>query len=239
MPDSSNGNGNGHALAVSPPAQTSTTAQSIVSSRKDCPLCNSRSRTYIDTVIIELRDAANTVVSPDEDNQAEVIDSAGEITYGKIETAVRQLLHKLGDDTQFEFTDLVIHAGEHTLISELSGMPIRSEGNYLVVGNAVYQKIDPKDALSFSIALGAQYLAQGKMKLTAAAWTNQMALLWRMLGNATGDEFIDAMIEKTKLANMEDSSPLGMAYSERKKKMESRGIPIDTTPKEADGKDTQ
>lgn len=202
----------------------------------------SRNRTYIDTVIIELRatfDASNhNGHAPQVDTDTgEIFDSPGDenpipqedvekTTYLRIEKAIRELLAKLNDSTDFTYADLMIHAGEHTMVSQIAGLRVRSEGNYLVVGEDVYQKIDPKDALSLAITLGAQKLLSGEMKLTSNAWTNMMALLWRMSGNAGADEFIQAMIEKTQSTIMNSESPLGASYLERQTKLAQKQIRI-------------
>lgn len=194
------------------PMPDTPASNALVTTKKECPLCLSPNREYIDATIMELRQHDDSVL---DENGAPV--ESEPVSYTEIEASIRELLEKFSDTTEFNLTDLIVHAGQHTLVSQLAGLKVRSEGNYLIVGNQMYQRIDPKDALSFGIATGVQMLADGRMKLTANAWTNMMALLWRMTGSIGTDEFIRAMIEKTQSGGIDESSPLGKAYADRQR----------------------
>lgn len=229
--------------SLSFPMPNSTPAsQSIVTTKKECPLCASKSRPYIDTVIMELRDAMPNstngngnhrdrdvvdaeVVRDNEDENGGTDANPQGMTYTRIEQAVRELLTKLNDSTEFTYADLLVHAGEHTLVTRLAGVKVRTEGNYLIVGEEVFQRVDPKDALAVGISVGLQQLLSGQMKLSAPAWVNMQALLWRMMGNSNSNEFIDAMIEKTRSMGMDIDSPLGISFRERQEKLAQNKSP--------------
>jgi hypothetical protein len=200
-------------------------SKALVTTKKECPLCASKSRQYIDTVILEMREAEKPVANED-DFDAPPIQVVHDETanYKRIEATIRDVLAKLNDSTEFGYADLLVHAGEHTMVSQLAGLKVRSEGNYLIVGEEVYQKIDPKDALAFGIAYGVQSLQEGRMKLTAPAWTNMMALLWRMMGNSGTDDFVQAMLTKVQSGELNTDSPLGAAFVERQQKLANQKI---------------
>lgn len=191
----------------------------LITQKRSCPLCECKNRAYVDTVISELRESSTPVV--DEDT-GEILDGGTEISYLKIEQTVRELLVKLHDDTEFTLADLILHASQHALVTQISGLQVRSEGQYLFIGDQVFQRIDPKDALAAGIAVGLEKLMSGEMKITANSWVNMQVVLWRMMGNAGADEFIQAMIDKTKKGNMSADSPLGASYAEHQKNLERK-----------------
>lgn len=188
-------------------------SSALVTTKKSCPLCESKSRSQIDLLISELLSHEQETVDT-ESGEVTIVEVEGK-TFTEIESSLRRLLVQLGDtNTEFQLADLIAHATEHTLVTKIAGLRVRSEGNMLFVGDQAFQRVDPKDALAVGITYGLQLMLEGKMKITAAAWTNMQALLWRMMGNAGADEFIQAMIDKTTKAGVNPESPLGTAYEQ-------------------------
>lgn len=204
--------------------------RSLVSAKRSCPLCESRSRRQIDICISEWRPRTNDSIQLEngemlDGETGQIIEHLSPPSYTKLEAALRELLEKVSDDTTtFDLNDLIIHVTEHSLVTEITGVSVRREGNLLFVGDQVYQSVDLKDNLAVGIQVGLQQLLSGKMKITSAAWINMNALLWRMSGNLGADEFVQAMIDKVSKGDIDTTSPLGASYADRQKKMERAKI---------------
>lgn len=229
-------------VLITPPAPTS-----VVTTRRTCPLCESKSRREIDILCASFRqanegDPVEGEVVDGRTTDEETADAWDETdiasvhvpTLDKLEQNIREMLGKLRDaDTEFTTADLVIHLDQHTLATRFAGVQVRTEGNYLIVGEQeVYQKVDLKDSLNLFILKGVEQIVTGKMKITPAAWTNATALLWRMMGNAGADEFIQAMIEKTQKGQVTANSPLGASYEEHLKNLAKKQARIEREDRE-------
>lgn len=205
--------------------------QSIVTTRQTCPLCQARSRQYIDTLISETRDAAKPVI---DEETGEILEIGTQVSFTEIEKGVRELLQKFGDDTEFTLADLIIHAGEHAMVTQINGISVKAEGNYLFLGDQVYRRLDLKDSLDVGIAYGLQQMLAGKMKMTLTGWMGLHALKWRMSGNAGDDPFFQDLYNKTQKSSIPEDSPIGREYQAHHSNTEKSTPPvIENTDKDA------
>jgi hypothetical protein len=65
------------------------------------------------------------------------------------------------------------------------------------------------------------------MKMTAAAWINANALLWRMSGTSGDDPFMVKLLENTQAANMDVKSPLGAGYVQHQRTLDNSKPPTE------------
>lgn len=222
-----------------PDSKSPSAKNSLVTTRRACPLCESKSRREIDMLCASFQ-------SPETDEDGavngEVVDyGTGEIsdasdagaiaaeTLVELEADIREMLGKLRDDkTEFVTSDLIIHLTQHTLVQEFSGLQIRSEGNYLIVGGDVYEKKDLKTYLQFGIEKGVQAMAEGKMKWSLNGWTGMILALWRMQGTSGDDPFMKRLLESTQTSNINPESPLGAGYTQHHKTIANSKPPTES-----------
>lgn len=207
----------------------------LIQTRPTCPLCVSPARTEIDILIYERHFRAL-------EHQSQTVDQEGkevvpeDVSYTETEQLIRSMLDKIPNQTTPEWTlaDLVVHGTQHSLITEVAGLRLRTEGNLLHANQMAYQMPDLKDALGYVISIGLKDIADGRLKITPPMFTNAIALLWRMSGNSGADDIVMAILDKVKRADLDAMSPLGQARAQREQSLRNSQLPQRETDTELD-----
>ena len=216
----------------------------IVTTRGNCPFCNSSARREIDLLI----HARHFYDPSNEDAPERIISETGEFvdltetapndTYEQTLDEIKVLLGKLPNHNtkDFDLTDLIIHATNHTVISDVRNQEIRSEGKYLFAGKVAYQSPDLKDYLRLIIAEGARQLIDGEVKVQPKMGIEAAIALWRMTGDAGADGMVDVMRDMVQKGHIGAETPLGKAFAERQAKLNAKSNP---EPADADMTDAK
>lgn len=209
-------------------------SNAIVTTRGNCPFCNSSARREIDLLI-----HARHFYNPENDHSGNgdadkrIVSETGEFvdlsetapndTYEQTLDEIKGMLEKIpGQNTNpFDLTDLLIHSTNHLAVNVVTPK-IKSEGAILFVGDKAYQTPDTKDVLRLIINKSIEQIESGEMKLTPKQLMEAVALLWRMTGDSGNNEFLEAMHNKVTTDKIASESPLGSAYSQRESALGKR-----------------
>lgn len=198
----------------------------LIQTRQSCPLCVSTARTEIDIIIYERHFRALDVA---QDNTIDSDGNAvgGDDSFTETEKLIRELLDKSPNQKtpDWSLADLVLHGTQHSLITEVAGLRLRTEGNLLHANQTAYQTPDLKDALGYVIARGLQDIADNKLKITPPMFLNSVALMWRMSGNSGADDIVLAILDKVQRGDLDAASPLGKARAEREQSLKNSQLP--------------
>ena len=205
---------------------------SIVTTRGNCPFCNSSARREIDLLI-----HARQFHSQDtEDAPERIVSETGEFidltetphdTYEQTLDEIKSLLGKLPNHNtrDFDLTDLIIHATNHTLVTDVRNQEIRSEGKYLFAGTVAWHSPDLKDYLRLIIAEGVRQLMSGEVKVPPKMGIEAAIALWRMTGDAGADSMVEVMRDMVQKGHIGADTPLGKAFAERQNKLNAKSNP--------------
>lgn len=207
-------------------------SNTLVTTRGNCPFCNSSARREID-LLIHARHSNNSVES-DGDAPQRIVSETGEFvdltetppndTYEQTLAEIKDLLAKIPNHNtrDFSLTDLIIHATNHTVITDIRNPELRSEGKYLFAGNVAYQSPDLKDYLRLIIAEGARQLMSGEVKVPPKMGIEAAIALWRMTGDAGSDSMVEVMRDMVQKGHIGADTPLGKAFAERQAKLNAK-----------------
>lgn len=185
----------------------------LITQSKKCPICNSKARREIDLII----SARHT------DNES---GDAISVDYNRTLEDIGKLIVDLATDDVITLPDLVVHTVHHSIITDIEKFTIRSEGSILFAGDKVFQKINPIDFLDFSLAVAAEKIATGEIKLTPSFIINAIITRWRMTGTAGQDSLLEGLHDKITKQTISPESPLGAAKISRTAALEAIEPPV-------------
>ena len=182
----------------------------IIQSR-NCPICNSKARREID-IAISAR-CGDSMFEPDPKDMVVLLED------------IDSIVKNMALDDKIGLSELVIHITQHQVASNIEQFTVRSEGSLLFAGEKVFQKINPVDFLDYSLAVAAEKIATGELKLTPSFVINAIITRWRMTGTAGQDSLLEGLHDKLRNQQINPESPLGMARVQRDTALSGDSVP--------------
>lgn len=195
----------------------------MIVARPTCPLCNSSARQQVDLLLSGLLSRPSETVNVE---TGEIEQGQSDINFAEIHEEVKKLLAKIPEQKTeaFGLDDVIVHATKHPLVTSISGIAIRREGDLLFQGDDVYKIPDHKSSLNYIIVKGLQEIDSGKLKITGTLLISAIALLFRNSGGGDQNEMLEGIRAKLTQEGFDKDSPLGKGladYEEKQKKAEA------------------
>lgn len=195
-------------------------SNALITSKNDCPLCNSSVRREIDAIVTLTRPQVTT--EPDGDGNFDILPARLDLDRAFLQ--VEKLLKELPNDTApYDEADFFLHATQHPLVTTLSGFDVHREGKMLYVGEQVFPVPDLQAVLQALVLVGLEHFIANPQKITTSFMGKAIELLWRMNAGLAGqDEFLQTLQQVIKSKGVPADSPLAQAYAERQRAMEEQ-----------------